>query len=367
MKKKTLKDIYRHILFEKEKLYQYDIFEQWYDFICYVIDSKLYKPPIIKEPKSAPKFVCSVNFINKGMEKIGLSKIINDKEYLDKLPEKFEKFCVTYRLGNPIRNKVFNYKETVNSIRIKDPPSVTTCECNNSEFKDNNHGHIVTGDLRIVKDVKLRKLLSKGPNFREHRSINLNKCKIEIIKALENFIFRYKLSNQDINDWKNSIIKAVEERIYRLKPFVKFNVSKPVLKNDSSVACLEDLQKQFVIVPIDKASNNIAFVCKKFYIKRILDEVGVTDLPSDTYKICNLDIQNIVQNNVQICDKFGLKVEEGYETLPIIYWMPKMHKNPSGARFIIASSKCSTKPLSKNISYIFKLISLYLSKFKISM
>ena len=36
--------------------------------------------------------------------------------------------------------------------------------------------------------------------------------------------------------------------------------------------------------------------------------------------------------------------------------MPKMHKNPSGARFIVASSKCSTKPLSKNISHIFKLI-----------
>ena len=36
--------------------------------------------------------------------------------------------------------------------------------------------------------------------------------------------------------------------------------------------------------------------------------------------------------------------------------MPKMHKKPSGARFIVASSKCSTKPLSKTISYIFKLI-----------
>ena len=36
--------------------------------------------------------------------------------------------------------------------------------------------------------------------------------------------------------------------------------------------------------------------------------------------------------------------------------MPKMHKNPSGARFIVASSKCSTKPLSKTVSYIFKLI-----------
>ena len=65
----------------------------------------------------------------------------------------------------------------------------------------------------------------------------------------------------------------------------------------------------------------------------------------------------MIHDNVQVCERFGLKVEEGFEKLPIIYWMPKMHKNPSGARFIVASSKCSTKPLSKTVSYIFKLIS----------
>ena len=234
-------------------------------------------------------------------------------------------------MGNPIRNKIFNYKKTVESVCIEDPPSLTTCACSQSEFKDPNHGHIVTGDLRIVEDVKLRKLLSKGPNFREHRNINFNKCKEEIVKALEIFIEKHKLNNQEINDWKFNIIKAVDEKIFRLKPFVKSSVSKPVLKNDSAVACLEQLQQQFVIAPIDKASNNIAFICKAFYIRRILDEVGVTDLPSNTYKICDKDIQSVVENNIQICDKFKLKVEEGYETLPIIYWMPKMHKKPSGA------------------------------------
>ena len=111
-----------------------------------------------------------------------------------------------------------------------------------------------------------------------------------------------------------------------------------------------------MLAPIDKAANNMAFICKTFYIKRILEEVGVTDLPSNTYKICDDEINNKIVNNIQVCDKFRLKVEERCETLPIIYWMPKMHKNPLGARFIVASSKCSTKPLSKNISYIFKLI-----------
>ena len=166
----------------------------------------------------------------------------------------------------------------------------------------------------------------------------------------------YKLDIQDLNDWRTAIITALDDKINHLKSVVKPKEVKPVLKNDASLSCLETLQQQFVLVPIDKASNNIAFICKEFYIRRILDEVGVTSLPSNTYEICNKNIQNIIENNIQICDKFGLEVEERCETLPIMYWMPKMHKKPSGARFIVASSNCSTKPLSKTISHIFKLI-----------
>ena len=36
--------------------------------------------------------------------------------------------------------------------------------------------------------------------------------------------------------------------------------------------------------------------------------------------------------------------------------MPKLHKSPSGKRFIVASSTCSTKPLSKAVSNVFNLI-----------
>ena len=134
------------------------------------------------------------------------------------------KICVTYRLGNPIRNKIFNYKETVESISVQDPPNLSTCSCNQSEFKDPNHGHIVSGDLRIVEDDKLRKLLSNGPNFREPKSINYNKCKNEIIKSLDNFIIflteKYKFSIQDLSDWRSATIAEVEKKIYKLKKHV---------------------------------------------------------------------------------------------------------------------------------------------------
>ena len=39
-----------------------------------------------------------------------------------------------------------------------------------------------------------------------------------------------------------------------------------------------------------------------------------------------------------------------------MYLFPKLHKNPVGSRFIIASKNCSTKPLSKVVSNVFKLI-----------
>ena len=33
-------------------------------------------------------------------------------------------------------------------------------------------GHVVTGDLSIIKDIKLRNLISKGPAYREQNSID---------------------------------------------------------------------------------------------------------------------------------------------------------------------------------------------------
>ena len=42
--------------------------------------------------------------------------------------------------------------------------------------------------------------------------------------------------------------------------------------------------------------------------------------------------------------------------LPLIYWIPKMHKNPVGNRFIAGSKFCSIKMLSKHFSKALKLI-----------
>ena len=94
-----------------------------------------------------------------------------------------------YRLNNTIRNKIFNYKATVNEIDVNDKSTygtgLATCQCQNSSFVNNNYGHIATGDLRFIENASLRKLFCKGPNYREPQMINWKKCREKISIGLD--------------------------------------------------------------------------------------------------------------------------------------------------------------------------------------
>ena len=82
---------------------------------------------------------------------------------------------VIYKLLPPICYKILNYTETVNSIDVNDDDTYSTgihsCTCTDSPCCDPQHGHIITGNLQIIQNNKLRKLLTKGPNYREAKAI----------------------------------------------------------------------------------------------------------------------------------------------------------------------------------------------------
>ena len=79
--------------------------------------------------------------------------------------------------------------------------------------------------------------------------------------------------------------------------------------------------------------------------------------PSDTYSPAQKSKDEIIFDNIEYSKRLKLQPnEERDSVLPVMYWTPKMHKTPSGCRFIIASKNCSTKPLSKAVSSAFKLI-----------
>ena len=144
---------------------------------------------------------------------------------------------------------------------------------------DPDHGHIITGDLRIVSNSALRKLLSKGPNYREPKTMNFKKCKEVIKEGLESYCGtlsnKFDLQENDILPWKNEVLLKVEAKIASLKRKMKYMSIKPVLDRPEVQEDLQTLHSKFVLVPIDKASNNVAFVCKRYYAEVILQEIGI--------------------------------------------------------------------------------------------
>ena len=135
------------------------------------------------------------------------------------------------------------------------------------------------------------------------------------------------------------------------KPTTKI-LSDDVVKND-----LDKLQERYILIPIDKADNNVAFVCKRYYIEVIVKELGMRGNPSSTYEHLHNVIPNEIIHNHQnyLQERFHMTVPGEMCTLPDIYWLPKLHKTPTKARFIIASRKCTVKNLSKDVTSIFKL------------
>ena len=62
------------------------------------------------------------------------------------------------------------------------------CYCNGSKFNDTHHQHIITGDLSIIENTNLRKLLSKGPKYREPKDLDFEKARNSIFSGLNECI-----------------------------------------------------------------------------------------------------------------------------------------------------------------------------------
>ena len=312
-----------------------------------LIESRIYNPPVSKTTKTKPKNLIKLHSVNKGMGMINISKIINDKNVKKSLPTQFnkaEQISTVYTLTKTIRSKIFSHKKIIKTLDISDilgNMNNLPCNCTTSPFTDPNLGHIVTGDIHIAQNNKLRKLLCKGPKYREPVPINFSNCKTEIKNSLAKFSDWCNNKGVPVKcftQWISIVIGKVNKKIKELKNKLKFSRVKQVLRDPEVVSYLNILEERYVMCPIDKAANNIAFICRKYYTQVLLKELGLLSATSMTYQQVNDTLHNILQQQNNILDSvFGLKNnDEEFNYLPCIYWLPKMHKIPSGARFITA-------------------------------
>ena len=88
-------------------------------------------------------------------------------------------------------------------------------------------------------------------------------------------------------------------------------------------------------VPIDKASNNIAIVCKRLYASVIYDELDFSNILSSsicgTYQfIPNKTLSSVVSEHVDYQKVRNFEVKEEMEKLPTMNGPPKNIKHQQG-------------------------------------
>ena len=77
-----------------------------------------------------------------------------------------------------------------------------------------------------------------------------------------------------LNEWSLTLNLIISNKINSFKQ-TKVKKFMQVLKDKHVASYFKDLHCKCVIVRAGKAGNNITFVCKYFYIKTLIDELGI--------------------------------------------------------------------------------------------
>ena len=108
--------------------------------------------------------------------------------------------------------------------------------------------------------------------------------------------------------------------------------------NDPDVQdTLKQPHDDFVLVPADKAANNVIVVCKKYYIETLIKELGInttTISPNSTYIPSTHSFDEILKSHCKFIESVGSEMSEEDKNLPYLYWTAKLHRVPFKHLFI---------------------------------
>ena len=117
-----------------------------------------------------------------------------------------------------------------------------------------------------------------GPGYRESQKVKwpalLDDLHTSLKSCIDKWAQQEKVDSQVLMEWYNKVIEDASKAVARLSMKSK-KTKKMTLKSPTISKILKDLQKDFVFVPTDKASNNIAVVCKKFYVEQSMKELDI--------------------------------------------------------------------------------------------
>ena len=106
------------------------------------------------------------------MDKIGIFKILRSREVVSTVQQNFpdKVLLVCYRYTPTVSSELLNFREK--SQAVGKASGSLSCDCHSSRFNYSPLGHVITGDLNIVSNPKLRDIFRKCPEYRLPQKID---------------------------------------------------------------------------------------------------------------------------------------------------------------------------------------------------
>ena len=110
----------------------------------------------------------------------------------------------------------------------------------------------------------INKMYSKGPKYRFPSNIDFSKCRREIAASLNDFSNRWcKRENVEpdaLKEWKINIFKIIDTCISFYSRNTHLLPPKPKSSFSHLKRGIQDFHMNYVLVPADKAANNVVVV-----------------------------------------------------------------------------------------------------------
>ena len=174
-----------------------------------------------------------------------------------------------------------------------------------------------------------------GPKYRFPSHIDFNRCREEIASALNDFgnrcCKRESVECNALKEWKQSIFNIVGKRIKFYSHNTNLLPTKPKPSFRHLKQGIQEFHRKYVLVPADKAANNIGVVFRLHYINTLKQDLNGTK----AYKETSTDEKTGVHSHSNdLPYSFAVNVKERQDKLSTMYWLSKLHKRPYKARFI---------------------------------
>ena len=169
---------------------------------------------------------------------------------------------ISYSYSFPIAPKIFNYKNVLQGLNTENiTRNPSACSCKASEFCYNPAGHVITGDLNIVRISKLRDILSKGPKYMEPRSFTWKQNSKLILDSVEEYARRWAKKEDvevdTLSEWVKSVMSLVNRRVSVLSRTMSRR-HESVFVDQDVAAELAEIHEKFVVVA---ATRHLTTLC----------------------------------------------------------------------------------------------------------